>query len=134
MRDLFGHTLIVPANHIFAELVSRFEAGHPGPEVSFTTRNATTPDLRNTDNPHLLRLKAAFIKVVGDTHPFELRAIGGGTDAKGHPELIAAGPLFTATFGPPINYHGLNEAAPMEDLELSAKILFLLLLDTVRGS
>ena len=118
---------------VFPELFARFQAAHPGSEITVETRTGSTPDLRNPDNPHLLRLKKVYEQVVGPERPFQLRAIGGGTDAKGHPELIAAGPLFDDTIGPPINLHGLNEAAPLDDLKLSAKILYLLFLNEVLG-
>ncbi len=58
-------------------------------------------------------------------------ATGGGTDAKGHVTLLAAGALFSDDFGPPINYHGLNEGAPVDDLRQSALILYHVLLRQV---
>ena len=58
-------------------------------------------------------------------------AIGGGTDAKGHVALVAAGSLFSLGFGPPVNFHGLNEGAPLEDLWLSARILYQIMLDEI---
>ena len=63
--------------------------------------------------------------------PCALFAIGGGSDAHGYPNLVAAGALFSNDFDPPINYHGINEGAPIEDLRLSAKILWRLLLRQV---
>ena len=51
-------------------------------------------------------------------------AIGGGTDAKGHPELWAAGALFDPKMGYPINYHGQNEGAPIEHLKMGSQILY----------
>jgi succinyl-diaminopimelate desuccinylase len=54
-------------------------------------------------------------------------AIGGGTDAKGKPQLVAAGALFTSDLGAPINYQGIDEGAPIIDLVNSQKILISLL-------
>lgn len=56
-------------------------------------------------------------------------AIGGGSDAHGNLKLIAAGSLFTKNLGPPINFHGINEGAPVNDLKNSAKILYRLFHD-----
>ena len=63
-----------------------------------------------------------------------LAAIGGGTDAKGQVNLVAAGPLFTVAFGPPVNYHGLNEGAPIEDLRLGARILHQIMQDEIANT
>lgn len=60
-----------------------------------------------------------------------MQAIGGATDAHGRLELITAGSLFTDDLGPPINYHGLDEGAPLTDLENSGKILLRLLLQEI---
>ena len=70
-----------------------------------------------------------YLEVVGA--PMAAAAIGGGTDAKGHVALVAAGSLFSLGFGPPVNFHGLNEGAPLEDLRLSARILYQIMLDEI---
>lgn len=62
-----------------------------------------------------------------------MRAIGGGTDAKGHPELIAAGALFEANMGHPVNFHGISEAAPWQDLKDSGRILYQLIKNDIEG-
>ena len=54
-------------------------------------------------------------------------AIDGGTDAKGKPQLVVAGALFTSDLGAPINYQGIDEGAPIIDLVNSQKILISLL-------
>lgn len=56
-----------------------------------------------------------------------MRATGGATDAHGRLNLVTAGALFTENFGPPVNYHGIDEGAPLTDLENSGKILLYLL-------
>ncbi|MEQ9369033.1 MAG: hypothetical protein RIG63_08370 [Coleofasciculus chthonoplastes F3-SA18-01] len=51
-------------------------------------------------------------------------AVGGGTDAKGYTFLLAAGPLFSDRVGPPINYHGIREGAPLDAMNKSTQILY----------
>ena len=77
-------------------------------------------------------LQERFIsEVVGA--PMAAAAIGGGTDAKGHVALVAAGSLFSLGFGPPRQFPrpDLNEGAPLEDLRLSARILYQIMLDEI---
>jgi len=38
---------------------------------------------------------------------------------------------FSLGFGPPINFHGLNEGAPIEDPQRSARILYQIMLDEI---
>lgn len=114
---------------VFAQLVSRFQQDRPGQAVAVTTANAASPDVRNPQSPQFQRISGAYQRAVGS--PMPLAAIGGGTDAKGQVNLIAAGPLFSLAFGPPINYHGLNEGAPIEDLRLSARIVYQIMLDEI---
>ena len=67
----------------------------------------------------------AYRSVMGEN--CTMHATGGATDAHSFPELVTAGALFTIDMGPPINYHGLDEGAPLTDLENSGKILLYLL-------
>ena len=119
---------------IFHELTRRFHAEfHPEmdadkPTVQFTTKNPYAPDIRSihsTDNDHLFRINNAYRAVMGENSP--MRATGGGTDAKGFLNLVTAGALFFDNMGPPVNYHGLDEGAPLVDLVNSGKILLNLL-------
>jgi len=56
-----------------------------------------------------------------------MRATGGVTDAHGRLNLATAGALLSENFGPPVNYHGIDEGAPLIDLENSGKILLYIL-------
>ena len=114
---------------VFQQLVERYRASSGGIEVTFETRTLAAPDIRSPRNEFLTAVNNAYRKVMGESCP--MHAIGGGTDAKGHPELVAAGALFTESLGPPINFHGLNEDAPLIDLENSAKILRRMMLNAV---
>jgi succinyl-diaminopimelate desuccinylase len=114
---------------VFGQLVSRFGQAQPGQAVTVTTVNAASPDVRDPQSPRFKRIGAAYQQVVGA--PMPLAAIGGGTDAKGLVNLVAAGSLFSLGFGPPINFHGLNEGAPIEDLQRSARILYQVMLNEI---
>ena len=92
---------------VFQQLVERYRASSGGIEVTFETRTLAAPDIRSPRNEFLTAVNNAYREVMGESCP--MHAIGGGTDAKGHPELVAAGALFTESLGPPINFHGLNE-------------------------
>jgi len=61
-------------------------------------------------------------------------AIGGGTDAKGNTRLIAGGALFTNSMGPPINYHGFDEGAPVNDLKIGARIIYRLFVNEIEAA
>jgi succinyl-diaminopimelate desuccinylase len=111
---------------VFTNLVQQFNALHPDAAVTFETVNHGVPDIRNPDGEGFRQIRSAYEEVTGT--PCPLFAIGGGSDAHAYPNLIAAGALFSADFDPPINYHGSNEGAPLEDLRLSARILWQLLL------
>jgi len=113
----------------FGQLVDRFQRDQPGQAIAVTSTNAAAPDVRNPQSPLFQRISSAYERAVGS--PMPLAAIGGGTDAKGVVNLVAAGPLFSLAFGPPINYHGLGEGAPIEDLRLSARILYQIMLGEV---
>jgi succinyl-diaminopimelate desuccinylase len=109
---------------IFADLVRQYrEAG--GASVAFTTRTVVGPDIRDPGNAYLSQVNAAYLSVMGKACP--MYAIGGATDAKDHPELVAAGALFGRSMGPPVNFHGLDEGAPVDDLMNSAEIVLTLL-------
>ncbi|MGH2551550.1 MAG: M20/M25/M40 family metallo-hydrolase [Thermomicrobiales bacterium] len=116
-KSLFGE--------IFDELVKQYAATERGSAVAVTTTTADAPDIRNPDNEYFKKVNAAYREAMGVDTP--MLAIGGGTDAKGHPELVAAGSLFTTKLGDPINFHGINEGAPIVDLVNSQKILISLL-------
>ncbi|MFL5346186.1 MAG: M20/M25/M40 family metallo-hydrolase [Hyalangium sp.] len=106
---------------IFAELLRQFPS-EPGYTLGYTTQTVAPPDVRLPDGETFQRVSRAFSQSMGKQCP--ALAIGGGTDAKGTPALIAAGALFTEDLGPPINFHGFNEGAPVEDLRRSAGILY----------
>ena len=115
----------------FKQLLAGFYSDQPASIISFSTKNYYTPDIRNPKNSNYVKLNRAFKMVKGRDCP--MRAIGGGTDAKGHPELIAAGALFETDMGHPINFHGINEAAPWQDLKDSGRILYQLIKNDVEG-
>lgn len=126
-EGLLPGTSIFP--DVFGQLVTRFQQASPGDAVTVATANAAAPDVRDPQSPLFQRISGAYERAVGS--PMPLAAIGGGTDAKGQVNLVAAGPLFTVSFGPPINYHGLDEGAPIEDLQLGARILNQIMLDEI---
>jgi succinyl-diaminopimelate desuccinylase len=110
---------------IFDELVSQYAATKRGSAITVETTTVDAPDIRNPDNASLAKVNAAYRDALGVDSP--MLAVGGGTDAKGQPELVAAGALFTDVLGDPINFHGINEGAPIVDLVNSQKILISLL-------
>jgi len=112
-------------SELFDELVARYAATARGTAITVETTNLFAPDMRNPDNPYLSKVNAAYRAALGVDSP--MRAVGGGTDAKGQPELVAAGALFSGSLGAPINNHGINEGAPIVDLVNSQKILVSLL-------
>ena len=114
---------------VFGQLVGRFQQERPGTAVTMTTVNAASPDVRNPQSPLFRRIGDAYQRAVGA--PMPLAAIGGGTDAKGQVNLVAGGALFTLGFGPPINFHGIGEGAPIEDLQRSARILYQIMRDEI---
>jgi succinyl-diaminopimelate desuccinylase len=111
---------------VFSDLVKDFNAG-ADEQVQFTTSTFFGPDIRSVEAPAYSKVDRAFQDVMGT--PCPQIAIGGGTDAKGNLQLIAAGTLFTPNLGPPVNFHGISEGAPVGDLENSAMILYQLLLN-----
>jgi len=115
----------------FKQLVDRYRA-KTGATVMFTSETAAGPDIRNPKNPYMSIVNDAYKDALGEDCP--MRAIGGGTDAKGNLELVAAGALFTGSLGPPINFHGLNEGAPIEDLIKGKEILKALFLNEVAAN
>ena len=116
---------------VFGQMTEEFNrnARHP---VTFTTATADAPDIRLPEGESFRKVARAYKEVMGEPTP--ARAIGGGTDAKGHNELIAAGALFTDRLGPPINFHGINEGAPVEDLKKGARIIYRLFVDETEAS
>ncbi|NEQ96840.1 MAG: M20 family metallopeptidase [Cyanothece sp. SIO2G6] len=110
---------------IFSTLVAEFNATYPAypPVVLTVTNTLFGPDIRLPDtNEEFQRLDAAYREATGE--PCPQLAIGGGTDAKGYLFLLAAGPLFDRRMGPPINYHGINEGAPLTTMDDSTRILY----------
>ncbi|MCW5198675.1 dipeptidase, partial [Desulfobulbus sp. F3] len=88
-------------------------------------------DIRSPRDANLFRINMAYRSVMGSNCP--MQAVGGSTDAHGYLNLVTAGTLFTDSFGPPVNYHGLDEGAPLLDLENSGKILLQLLQQELQG-
>jgi succinyl-diaminopimelate desuccinylase len=113
-------------NTAFQQLVERYQSETGGAQVTFKTETIFGPDIRSIRNADLFQINTAYRSIMGDNCP--MRAIGGATDAHGWLELVTAGALFTDNLGPPVNYHGLDEGAPLTDLENSGKILLYLLL------
>jgi succinyl-diaminopimelate desuccinylase len=114
---------------VFEDLVAQFNAEYPEAGLTFTTENAFAPDVRDPDSTTFQNVSQGYQDVMAEACP-EI-ATGGGTDAKGHVTMLAAGALFSDDFGPPINYHGLDEGAPVDDLRQSALILYHVLLRQV---
>lgn len=110
---------------IFQELIAQFNAEHENylPVELKETKTIFAPDIRvPSNNEDFQKVFAAYEAVMEKDCP--QFAVGGGTDAKGYTYLIAAGPLFSDRVGPPINYHGIGEGAPLEDMEKSTQILY----------
>ncbi len=122
---------LIPGESLFAgifdELMTQYAASERGSEISVETVTVFAPDIRNPDNPYLSKVNDAYRDALGEDSP--MLAIGGGTDAKGNPQLVAAGPLFSDSLGAPINFHGIDEGAPIVALTNSQKILVSLLRD-----
>jgi succinyl-diaminopimelate desuccinylase len=116
---------------ILNTITKRFNTAIPGPQINLiTTKTAFAPDLKVPGrNDRFQRIDRAYKQVMGK--PCPQLGIGGGTDAKGHPKLLAAGALFHPRLGPPINFHGIDEGAPIKDLKKSGEILFQLLVDVI---
>ena len=121
---------------LFGQKIDVFNAEH-GAKITLEPKmRMLGPETRDPNSPAFQHMKQAYQAVMGEPCPME--AIGGGTDTKGHPELIAAGPIFRVpgadNMGPPINYHGLNEGVPIEWLHKSGEIYFRLLVGIVTGA
>ncbi len=116
---------------IFSRLVDSFNGTYHH-KVKVETRTLAPPDIRLPAGPSLSKVDEAYKKAMGASCP--MRALGGGTDAKGHTELAAAGALFTESLGPPINFHGLNEGAPVDDLLDSERILYQLFKNEIEAA
>lgn len=111
----------------FDELCSQFNAEMSNmPNVAQTVpaekMTLFVPDVRIPDkNENYQKIEQAFYDIMHRQPP--RLAIGGGTDAKGVLSLLAVGPLFGMTMGPPVNYHGISEGAPIADMKKSTEIL-----------
>jgi succinyl-diaminopimelate desuccinylase len=112
---------------VFAKLTERFKTQNTAAVVSFETATLAGPDIRDPDNQYISAVNNAYRDALQNSCP--MQAIGGGTDAKGRLQLVAAGALFTDSLGPPINFHGINEGAPIPDLVKGKEILKALLID-----
>lgn len=110
---------------VFEELNSRYETEAGGATVTLETKTIFGPDIRSPRNAHLFQINNAYRSIMGENCP--MRATGGATDAHGRLNLVTAGALFSDNFGPPVNYHGIDEGAPLPDLENSGKILLYIL-------
>jgi succinyl-diaminopimelate desuccinylase len=107
---------------LLQKLVDKFNSEHKS-AVTTTPDTKYAPDIRNPKtSAEFQKINTAFREVIGQDCP--QLAIGGGTDAKGHNELWAAGALFDTKMGPPVNYHGQNEGAPIEHLKLGTQIMY----------
>ncbi len=127
--NILGQSLFRTKN-IFQELVKRYTAVVDKAEIKVSfegwpDKKGFGPSIRSTLNENLLNVDLAYRAIMGENCP--MYATGGATDAHEYPNLVTAGALFTTDFGPPINYHGINEGAPLTDLEDSGKILIYLL-------
>ncbi len=120
---------IVDNDCIFEALVSEFNEV-AGIQVQVETYTAAPPDIRDPDkSAEFQKINTAFKDVINQNCP--QIAIGGGTDAKGNLQLWAAGALFDTKMGPPINFHGQNEGAPIAHLKIGAKILYRLMCNEI---
>jgi succinyl-diaminopimelate desuccinylase len=115
---------------VFDQLLKRFDEAYPGTGIVFNTKTKYPPDIRNPNSPEFQGINQAFREVTGKDCP--LIVIGGGTDAKGNTQLIAAGPRFHIDKGPPINLHGDNEGMPIAHIKLSAEILHRILVNEIQ--
>lgn len=112
---------------IWALLVAQFHEHLPpgSASITYVTSTWSAPDIKDRSHPGWLSLQRAFEDTLG--RPSPQLAIGGGTDAKGHPELFATGPNFGETmaevFDAPINYHGRDEAVVVRHIVDSARIV-----------
>ncbi len=110
---------------VFKELTCRYKTEVGGATVEVDTNTVFGPDIRSPRNAHLFQINNAYRSVMGENCP--MRATGGATDAHGRTNLVTAGALLSENFGPPVNYHGIDEGAPLPDLENSGKILLYIL-------
>ncbi|MBL4866435.1 MAG: M20/M25/M40 family metallo-hydrolase [Pseudomonadales bacterium] len=115
---------------IFRDLTNQYNSKF-SEEIDFSTVTIYAPDIRNPENRYLQTVNSAYKKIMGEDCP--MKSIGGGTDAKGRPNLVAVGPLFRDDAGYPVNYHGINEAAPLAALQKSKDILFEILRREISG-
>jgi succinyl-diaminopimelate desuccinylase len=100
-KSLFGD--------IFKELVTHYATTERGSAIAVRTATVFAPDIRNPDNPALAKVNASFRDSMGVDSP--MLAIGGASDAKGKPQVVAAGSLFSTSLGALINFHGIDEGA-----------------------
>lgn len=108
---------------IFKEEVKKFLADKPSyPRIHAYSKTKYPPDIRNSaKNRSCKILKAAYKEEMGHDPP-EV-PIGGSTDAKGNPCMVAVG-LFGADAGHPVNVHGVFEGCPIKDIRVATKIIY----------
>ncbi len=120
---------------IFSDIIDKFTSWHSTPDlpdISVETESKCPPDIRWPDaNVNFQRIEKAYREIVGVNPP--RYAIGGGTDAKGYTFLLAVGALFSTAMGPPVNYHGISEGAPITDMEISTNVLYRVMELEIRG-
>lgn len=116
-----GHDSVF--KQVFSDLVRKFNEQSSYPTVTCATATMFGPDIRVPEtNADYQKIEEAFEEEMGKKP--DRNAIGGGTDAKGYTFLLAAGPLMAKELGPPINYHGIDEGAPIADIGKSTEIVF----------
>ncbi len=116
---------------IFGRLVDEFNADF-GAGVKCHSKTAFPPDVRLPTDDSFQRVSQAFEEV--EHRPCPRLAIGGGTDAKGNNQLVAAGALFTEFLGPPVNFHGADEGVPIDDLKKGARIIYRLFVNEIEAA
>lgn len=111
--------------HIFGRLVKKFNRSSSINVIYGGEATLFVPDIRIPEqNDNYQKAVEAFMDVMQTSVPPPELAIGGGTDAKGNTSVLALGPLFSTKMGPPINYHGIMEGAPVVDMKKSTMIMF----------
>ena len=116
---------------VFKQLTGEFNRKYHTHQVTIKTETAAAPDIRLPKGKSFSKIAAAYEQVMKE--PTQALAIGGGTDAKGNNNLIAAGALFKNLLGPPVNFHGFNEGVPVKDLKNGARIIYRLFVDEIEA-
>jgi succinyl-diaminopimelate desuccinylase len=120
------------ATQVWPQIIGQFNASKTADDtgdITVQSRPSAVPDIRLTTGKAFSTVSSAYEAVIGK--PCPALAIGGGTDAKGNLNFLAAGALFSEQLGPPINMHGFEEGAPVNDLKRGARILYKLLVNQI---